>query len=276
MNNITDPKLYLERMGKPLQEKLKIAKFISDNAKSVIDIGCADGTVTLALSDLFPNTNFFGIDINKEFVDIANSNIGSRKNISFQCGYLRDQLTKNEKYDSAIFCSVLHEFFSYGEGISTVVKALSDAHEILKPGGSLIIRDMILSDYMSTSDLWINNFRDKILKNKSIGNIIPEFESWFGPMKSIKQVNHFLLKYMYQNNWQREGRENYVPVSFEQYDQILKLLDMRVQHKNSYTIPYLNDLWKKDFDFSQDELSCLRSTGIIIAQKALDTQYLQK
>ena len=34
-----------------------------------------------------------------------------------------------------VFCSVLHEFYTYGEGISSVLKALADAHELLRPGG---------------------------------------------------------------------------------------------------------------------------------------------
>ncbi|HSV95094.1 MAG TPA: hypothetical protein VLH94_03940 [Spirochaetia bacterium] len=82
-----------------------------------------------------------------------------------------------------------------------------------------------------------------------------------------RQVNHFLLKYMYEDNWQREGKENYVPVSFEQYDRVLKLLGMKEQYRESYTIPYLIELWRKDFGLTDEELACFRSTGIIVAQK---------
>lgn len=51
-DNITDSTKYLERMSKPLQEKLKIATFIPEGTKTVLDVGCADGTVTLALAKL--------------------------------------------------------------------------------------------------------------------------------------------------------------------------------------------------------------------------------
>ncbi|HEX9007754.1 MAG TPA: class I SAM-dependent methyltransferase [Patescibacteria group bacterium] len=267
MQDIANSALYLERMSKPLQEKLKIAKFIPKSTKSVLDIGCADGTVTLALADLFPDISFVGIDFNKEFIDIAKTKIGDRKNVSFEYGFLRERLAKPERFDAAIFCSVLHEFFSYGEGISTVVKALADAHEILKTKGVLIIRDMITDDYMRSADLWLEDMMEKISKNNSLLPLMGDFENWFGKMNSIKQINHFLLKYMYQDNWQREGRENYVPVSFEQYEQIFNLLGMKIQYKESYTIPFLRELWRKDFNFSEDELGSLRSTGIIIAQK---------
>ena len=267
MPEISDPQLYLERMSKPLQEKLKIAKFISPKVESVIDIGCADGTITIALANMFPKVKFLGVDFNKEFIDIAKKKSEGIKNVSFEYGFLRERLAKPERYDSAIFCSVLHEFYSYGEGISTVVKALADAHEIIKPDGNLIIRDMILYDYVSGANLWLSRIEDKIKRRKEVAKLLPSFEECFGKVASIKQINHFLLKYMYENNWEREGRENYVPVSFEQYDQILELLGMKVQFRASYTIPYLRDLWKNDFSLTEDELSCLRSTGIIVAEK---------
>ena len=218
MQEIANSTLYLARMSKPLQEKLKIAKFIPPEAVSVLDIGCADGTVTLALADLFPDISFVGVDFNKEFIDIAKSKIGERTNVSFEYGFLRERLAKPERFDAAIFCSVLHEFFSYGEGISTVVKALADAHEILKAKGVLIIRDMITYDYVSEADLWMEKMLSKVNQKEDLLYLIKDFESWFGKMNSIKQINHFLLKYMYQDNWQREGRENYIPVSFEQYE----------------------------------------------------------
>jgi SAM-dependent methyltransferase len=267
MEEIANPQKYLERMSKPLQEKLRVAKFIPEGAKTVLDVGCADGVVTLALAEMFPNINFVGIDLSKDFIEIAKKNAMDRKNVTFEHVFLRDRLINPERFDAVIFCSVLHEFFSYGEGISTVVKALSDAHEILKPKGTLIIRDMVLNDYMASSDLWLPKIINKIKVKTELLGMIKDFEECFGEIKSIKQINHFLLKYKYTDNWSRECRENYTPVSFEQYDRIIKLLGMKDQYRESYTIPYLENLWKDDFGFTDDELSCMRSTGIIVAEK---------
>jgi len=97
--------------------------------------------------------------------------------------------------------------------------------------------------------------------------LISDFEKYFGEIKTVKQINHFLLKYLYRDNWQRESQENYVPISFEQYESIFKLLGMKEQYRESYTIPFLHDMWKKDFGLSEDELGCLRSTGILVSQK---------
>lgn len=267
MDEISNSKRYLERMSKPLQEKLKLAKFIPAEAKKFLDVGCADGTVTIALAEMFPQIQFVGIDINKEFIDLAKKNADGVKNITFENIYLREKLVQNEKFDVVMFCSVLHEFFSYGEGISTVVKALSDAHEILNRGGILIIRDMILFDFMNSSNLWIEQIKTKIKNKIELTDLVANFEIIYGEMVSTKQVNHFLLKYLYEDNWQREAQENYVPVSFEEYERIFGLLGMKEQYRESYTIPYLMELWTRDFGFSADELACFRSTGIIVAKK---------
>jgi 2-polyprenyl-3-methyl-5-hydroxy-6-metoxy-1,4-benzoquinol methylase len=267
MEEITNPQKYLERMSKPLQEKLRVAKFIPEGTKTVLDVGCADGTVTLALAEMYPEIEFTGIDYNKDFIEIAKQKAVDKTNVKFENVFLRERLANPERFDVVLFCSVLHEFFTYGEGISTIVKALADAHEMLKPEGTLIIRDMVLYDYMATSDLWLPKIIGKVRAKGEVADLITDFEKYFGEIKSTKQINHFLLKYKYTDNWARESRENYTPVTFEQYDRILKLLGMKDQYRESYTIPYLENLWKTDFDLTDDELACLRSTGIIVAEK---------
>lgn len=266
MDSIQNFETYLSRMSKPLQEKLKVAKYIPSRAKSVLDVGCADGTVTLALTDMFPSVNFVGIDLNPEFVELANSRIEGRKNVRFECIYLRELLAKDNRFDVVLFCSVLHEFYSYGEGISSVVKALSDARELLNVGGEIVIRDMILYEYAEKSQLWFSEILNKV-RTENMIPLIDDFEKYFGKMDSIKKVNHFLLKYMYTDNWQREVKENYVPVNFEWYDKIFEVLGMTVSFQRSSTIPYLKNKWKEDFGFTDDELETFRSTGIIVATK---------
>lgn len=267
VDKINNPNIYLERMSKPLQEKLKVAKYISKNVKSILDVGCADGVITLALADMYPDINFVGIDLDQGFVDIANQKVENRQNVRFECVYLRDKLADEERFDVVLFCSVLHEFFSYGEGISTVVKALSDARELLNPGGEIVIRDMLLYEYAGKSQLWLPEILTKLRNKEGMVPMIDEFERFFGKIVSIKQVNHFLLKYMYADNWQREVKENYVPVCFEQYDKIFELLGMEVSFQRSSTIPFLKDKWRVDFGFTDDELESFRSTGFIVAKK---------
>lgn len=267
MDKIVDREIYLQRMSKPLQEKLKIIKYIPDKTKTVLDVGCADGTITLAMADMFPDIDFLGIDLDGGFVDIANSKIEGRKNVRFEKLYLRELLARTEKFDLIIFCSVLHEFFSYGEGVSSVVKAMADTHELLKKGGRIVIRDMIVYEYAEKSDLWVEKILEKIKNKKEVSKQRADFEVVYGPMKTIKDINHFLLKYSYVENWQRELNENYLPVNFETYDKIFTLLGMKVVFQRSSTIPFLKQKWSSDFGFSDDEMEGFRSTGFVVAEK---------
>lgn len=261
-----DPHGYLERMAKPLQEKLKIVQFIPESAHDILDVGVADGTVTMAMANLFPDREFKGIDLNDAFIQQAKKKSEGIQNVEFETIYLREMLPRKKRYDAVTFCSVLHEFFTYGEGISSVLKALADAHELLNTGGRIIIRDMILHGYTKDSDLLVDRIVKKILAT-SHRSTLEEFENQFEKITSIYQLNHYLLKYMYTDNWSHELPEFYVPVTFEQYERIFELLGMRVLFKRSYLIGFLRTRWREDFGLTEEEINPFRSTGFLIAEK---------
>lgn len=266
MRNIADRQGYLERIAKPLQEKLKITGYIPDTAKTILDVGCADGTLTLAMAGFFPKVRFLGVDLDGRFIEEAEAKSRGVNNVRFEKVYLRDLLARPERFDAVVFSSVLHEFFTYGEGISSVLKALADAHELLTPGGLIIIRDMILREYTKGATLEREDIIAKINK-ENLRPYIADFEKEFGKLDSVYKINHFLLKYWYTENWEREGKENYIPVTFERYEQIFALLGMTVQFQQSYLIDFLKDKWKKDFSLTDWEIAEFKSTGLIITQK---------
>jgi 2-polyprenyl-3-methyl-5-hydroxy-6-metoxy-1,4-benzoquinol methylase len=266
---IADWQVYLERMAKPLQEKLRIGRYVPPRAAAVLDVGCADGTVTCALATLFPDNAFLGIDLSEPFIGLARERAEQEglANVRFERVYLRELLVRPERFDAVVFCSVLHEFYTYGEGISSVLKALADAHELLRPGGVIVIRDMVLRTYTRHSTLRCDSLRAKI-EAVCPPSVVDDFVRLFGPLDTVYAVNHLLLKYWYTENWAREGPEHYVPVTFEAYAQVFRLLGMRLQITEDLTLPFLRDKWRRDFGLTEEELDGLRSTGILVAQKA--------
>ena len=255
-------------MAKPLQEKLRVARYLPPRGAAVLDVGCADGTVTCALAGLFPHNTFRGIDLDERFVGLARERAVREglTNAQFERVYLRELLARPERYDAVVFCSVLHEFYTYGEGISSVLKALADAHELLKPGGVVVIRDMILRGYTRRSTLRCESIRAK-LEAALPPAVVADFVRSFGPLETVYAINHLLLKYWYVENWAREGGEFYVPVTFEEYERIFDLLGMRLQISEELTLPFLREKWRADFDLGDEELDGLRSTGILVAEK---------
>lgn len=257
--------IYLSRMEAALEEKLKIMDFIPQESRDVLDVGCANGAITKIMAHRLAKMNFLGIDIRESFIRAAKKDT-SLPNLDFRYSYLRELLAEKKRYDVVIFLSVLHEFYSYGEGISSVVKALSDAHEILNISGRVIIRDMILPKYLKTSDLNAINIGKKIKKN-SKKRLIKSFEKKYGKLDNLFNINHYLLKYLYEDNWKSELNENYTAVTSEEYETIFELLDMDVLFELSYKIDYLRNKWKEDFGLTDLEIAPLKSTTILVAQK---------
>lgn len=263
---LADWEVYLARLARPLQEKLRLAWYLPKDAASILDVGCADGTVTRALAELFPGARLLGIDLDETFIALARQQAAGKGNVAFERVYLRELLARPERFDAVVFCSVLHEFFTYGEGTSSVLKALADAHELLHPGGVIVIRDMILHEYTKQATLHCQSMRDKLAAHCPEW-VVRDFVRHFGPLQTVYTVNHLLLKYWYVENWERECAEHYVPVTLEEYQQLFRLLGMTLQHAETYLLPFLRQKWEADLGLSEAELAGLRSTTILVAQK---------
>ena len=176
-------------------------------------------------------------------------------------------LLRNRRFDAISFISVLHEFYSYGEGVSSVLKALADAHELLKSGGEIVIRDMVPMEYAKRNIQGIASALAKVRANAACTQLLQDFERTFGSITTAYDLNHFLLKYFYTDNWEQECPEHYMPITIEQYEQIFNLLGMELVHRESYRLPYLEGKWKEDFAFTDTELGDFITTTILVARK---------
>ncbi len=263
-----NPALYLQRMAASSPDKMKITAHISNEVKNVLDVGCADGSFTIALAIKHPDVQFCGIDRDSDFIKLAKvkaKELGL-KNVRFKCIFLRDLLKRRQRYDVVIFCSVLHEFFTYGEGRSSVMKALADAHELLHKGGVVVVRDMIMNEYTKKSHLHVQSILEKIQKSE-YAKLLHSFEKRYGEVTTLYTLNHYLLKYPYGDNWKHELSENYVAITFQDYLTAFEWLGMEVSYQTCYLIPFLKDKWQHDFGLTDLECEPLKSTGILIAQK---------
>ena len=267
-HEMVDPEGYLQRLAAGLHDKLRVARYLPSSAAAVLDVGCADGALTLAMAARYPAVRFVGIDLHADFIAAATEHArrAALPNVEFRRVYLRELLAEPARFDCVVFASVLHEFWTYGEGISSVLKALADAHELLRAGGTTIIRDMILEDYAQAATLHVASMRARVLASTHAA-ILHEFEAYWGPAEHLAGINHFLLKYRYQENWARELPEHYVPVTAERYLSIFALLGMQVQTHARYLLPFLRERWLEDFGLHTEESDLLSSTTLIVAQK---------
>ena len=113
----------------------------------IVDEGCADGALMVRLAQTFPDSDIIGIDITGEFV----SRVEERQRAgdfgnSFVHVYQRNILEPifaDNSTDCVICNSTLHEVWSYGDGASSVRSYLAQKFAQLKPGGRLVIRDVV-------------------------------------------------------------------------------------------------------------------------------------
>ncbi|MBP9758029.1 MAG: class I SAM-dependent methyltransferase, partial [Candidatus Pacebacteria bacterium] len=252
------------------KEKSGAAELIGANARDILDVGCANGVITKGIAHRYPEARVHGIDLDDEFITEAARPSEDDHAPEFERVYLREILERPRRYDAVTFMSVLHEFYSYGNREPSVMKAVADAYELLNPGGKLVIRDMILPERMKTAEFPATSIANKIRANSEVAGRLAEFEAMYGPIDTLYNANHFLLKYMYEENWERELPENYVPVSTEQYRGLFDWLGAETTHAESYLIPYLRDKWQADFGLTEGEMLNLYSTTILVAEKPQD------
>ena len=135
---------YLQRMSDNVRHTTKA--LIPFYAKGdVLDVGCADGALLSLLHEFNPELKLYGIEMNETAANIATS-----KGFDVLCDTFEEfvECYRDEKFDTIIFSSVLHEIYSYDftnrEKVSPLVyisRVLIDASKFLKPNGVIIIRD---------------------------------------------------------------------------------------------------------------------------------------
>ena len=258
---------YLKRLDGSLDDKAAVVQFIPRDAEYVLDVGCASGHVTGAMAAIREDVHFHGIDVELPFVGMA-QNQAIRENTSFSHNWLSDLQKYNTKYDAITFMSVLHEFYSYGKGITSVVKALCDAYELLNPEGVIIIRDMMrpntqMDTHTATSIL------GKIEGQIKVADKVHDYNSRWGFIDGIRSVNDCMLHLLYQDNWHNEIREKYMFWTAEEYINFgTKTLGMElVEGSAVYLLDYVRERWRKELWLNQMELDSLYSTGVVALRK---------
>lgn len=262
---------YLERMDASIEDKMRVINAIPKDAEYVLDVGCANGHVTTHMANLRPQTYFHGIDVELPFVGMAQANkiqegIG---NVGFSHNWLSDLHDYRTRYDVITMLSVNHEVYSYGKGITSVVKLLCDAHELLNDGGLIIIRDALRPrrDDMSMEERM--NLHDKLSSISTIEQWLTAYQAERGmTYLSAAKLNDFLLHMLYTDNWDHEMQEDYMFWSAQDYIGFAQIvLNMEPLLADCYLLDYVKERWKRDLWLNDMELSNLYSTGIVVLRK---------
>lgn len=255
MEKISDYGTYTDGMRKSMTDKTWFLNMI-DGANEIVDYGCADGALLEYIRDAMPGVfNLTGIDIDEEMLHLAADRLNDGAHepvILTQPEPFKDVFSKYT-HTACLNCgSVIHEIYSYG-----TPKSIEKFWDFVFNSGFqyIAIRDMAMSkiDISATYNVIDDTLRKISDYNQSHPDARKRFNEFLHYIDADRieadtwrDIIHYLLKYRYVTNWDREMRENYLPLLTEEV--LLKIpSNYRVKYYEHYTLPYLKDQVMKDF-----------------------------
>jgi len=120
------------------------SKRIVPNAENLLDIGCGAGNYSLMMLTKIPNLNCTLVDLSKPMLDKALERVSEKTNntVTILQGDIREVELPDNHYDIILAGAVLHHLRDDKDWETTFNKLF----KLLKPGGCLMISDLITQD----------------------------------------------------------------------------------------------------------------------------------
>jgi SAM-dependent methyltransferase len=239
MENIKDFEGYLSRMQNGMDDKLWWINKV--NPTTIVDYGCADGTLLKHVRELYPDCTLIGVDNNPDMLAVA------RKNVP-DATFIMADIFLNTRMDysdaTLILSSVIHEIYSYCPDATIIMDKL------LSMGfAHIAIRDMFVKT--DTEHQTIPMQIVNLLEKKTSKEMLVDFGEIWGLPVTVKRLIHYLLKYRYVDNWDREVRENYLPIDIEPFLHMVSSY-YDIEHFEHYTLPFIKEQIYKDIGIRLD------------------------
>lgn len=243
MEFIANYNSYIELMKNGFYDKLFFIDKIFGHWDTIVDYGCADGSITRQIKEIFPEKNVIGYDNDLKMIEETYKVVSNQK--IFYTNKLQEA-----KGDVLYLSSIVHEVYSYRSA-----EEIDKFWEYVFKSGFkyIVIRDMIYDEEIQRESK-INIVR-KIYNwcsSNHFNRYLKEFENLNGPITHYKNLVHFLLKYKYTKNWEREVRENYLPLSIQRFYQLIPN-NYRIDYHEHYTLPFFKNDWENNFDIYVDD-----------------------
>lgn len=129
------------------------AKSIVPNAQDILDVGCGAGNYTIKMLSKLPQLNCTLIDLSEPMLQRAKERVSAITHGDVICmqGDIRDILLEAQKYDIIVAGAVLHHLRDDQDWETT----FSKLYAILKPGGCLMISDLVLQEIPAVNNyIW--------------------------------------------------------------------------------------------------------------------------
>lgn len=234
---ISNLNVYISRMQKSVLDKMFFMDKVFEPFTNIVDFGCADGELMKVLHMLFGEYRYIGYDISDDMIRTAKGNVPFAELYSDW-----DEIGIDFTDSLLNISSTLHEVYSY----STKEEIEIFWKRVFESGFKYItIRDMMLSK--ADMDKAQKEQLDAVVNDDKYADKRCAYEDVWGKIETQRDLVHYLLKYRYTENWTREVRENYVPLTIEQ---LLKMIpeEYEITYMDHFTLAYTAWQIKKDFN----------------------------
>lgn len=278
---------YLQTMNQTIDYKKVILDYITGN--SIIDIGPGGGALMDLIAEKYPHKKVLGVDIAQNVLDSLRKK-KQLENRSWDVLYgdalNLSQCIEKGAVDTIIFCSILHELFSYIEykgrkfNHDTLAAAFKSAFEVLPYGGRIIIRDGIMTEpaeqkriikFLSEEGMEFLARYASDFKGREIGYTI------VGQNEVLMPVND-AMEFLYTYTW---GEKSYVhevneqfgyftPSGFREFIMTVlgtraKIVEFKHYLQEGYTIALSQKI--EFFDEKRNPIRLPDSTCIVVIEK---------
>lgn len=149
-----------DKLDIPIIKRIRL-----EEKENILDIGCGDGRFLEKLSHIQENSNYYGIDLSSNVINLAKK----IKNINFSVGESETLNFDNNHLDK-IFC--LNSFHHF----PNIEKSLAEMERVIKVGGEIIIGDIWIPPiFRELTNLYLPYSKSgdvKIYSKKDILNLI--------------------------------------------------------------------------------------------------------
>jgi len=249
LENIKDINVYNDNMSKGINDKLFFLEHLPKNINYLfVDFGCADGTLLNTIHQPTDYNIYIGYDVSEQMLNLARTKT-TYSDIIFTSdwNHINKFLNKLNLKKVLILSSVIHEVYSYAQSNDDIT---SFWDKVLNSNFDYIcVRDMMIPEsynYTETPELWNDMIHDSYRRIMTNERFI-QFEEKWGQIKYRKAVAlHFLLKYRWQINWDREVNENYFPIYIEQFLHKFES-NYNLDYFVRFCVPFIKDAIDRDF-----------------------------
>jgi ubiquinone/menaquinone biosynthesis C-methylase UbiE len=145
---------------------------------SLLDVGCGPGNITADLASRLGDGPVTGVDLSEEVIEMARSQYDSETtpNLSFEVGNVYELDFPNKSFDVVYAHQVLQH-------LARPVDALKEMRRVLKPGGTLAVRDADYGGFVwwpsdPGLDRWLALYHDIIRTNGAEADAGRYLKSW--------------------------------------------------------------------------------------------------